>query len=202
MSSDSTCLSSAGLLICNYYLTTFSIWLGHWSSHLKRNPLAPFHFKGHHRLYPDSGSLCSLRFKYGQGKEDSTFALMPPLLVQAFLLYTVLPLPLFLGSFLEGAAIAMGIGYVHIQTHLQGSALETFRWFRRTKSAHSLHHDMPVNYMVADHFWDRVFGTHLRNEPLAHGSDETKRAFEVGSRRHDSSFATRPETNSNRENVE
>lgn len=154
------------LSIGNYFLTTFSIWFGHWFSHLKGSPLSGFHMSGHHVIYLNSKSVLSEGFRYGSGKQDSSFALVPPLILQAMLLYLLLPLPAFLVCFIEGTAIAVIVGYIHIQIHVRGSKLEKFAWFSKARSEHASHHDMDKNFMVGDHFWDKCMGTYVAREPV------------------------------------
>src|SRR5439155_20835022 len=48
---------------------------------------------------------------------------------------------------------------VHTQFHLLAPGLERRGWFRTARRRHELHHDADENFMVGDHFWDRVFGT-------------------------------------------
>jgi sterol desaturase/sphingolipid hydroxylase (fatty acid hydroxylase superfamily) len=58
--------------------------------------------------------------------------------------------------------------YCHLQFHVSASPLKRFAWFCRARSIHAAHHDDDVNFMVADHFWDRVFGTYAKIEiPLS-----------------------------------
>lgn len=146
----------------NYYVTTFSIWFGHWFSHLKGGPLTSFH-AGHHALYPDSQTMRSEVFLYASGKHDSNFALVPWLVLQAALQYLLLPLSLFLPCLLQTTILSILIGYIHLNFHLLNSRLERFGWFRRARRRHELHHDADKNFMVADHFWDRLFGTFSEN---------------------------------------
>jgi sterol desaturase/sphingolipid hydroxylase (fatty acid hydroxylase superfamily) len=60
---------------------------------------------------------------------------------------------------LEITLIVFAHGYLHAQFHVLRTPLEGLAWFRRARSIHSRHHDRDVNFMVVDHFWDRVCGT-------------------------------------------
>ncbi len=162
------------LSLGNYFVTTFSIWFGHWFSHLKGGPLSGFHMSGHHFIYLNSKSVLTQGFHYGSGKQDSSIALVPPLVLQAILLYLFLPLPAFLVCLVEGTAIAVIIGYIHIQTHIRGSKLEKFPWFTRARNDHALHHDMDKNFMVVDHFWDKCFGTYVAGETAGRREMQTR----------------------------
>ena len=62
--------------------------------------------------------------------------------------------------FVQIAAIIILIGYIHENFHLLRPRLKPFGWFRCARDLHDLHHDGNVNFMVADHFWDRIFGTY------------------------------------------
>lgn len=157
---DHGLLAAFALTVVNYYGTTLSIWFGHWFSHLQRSPLRNFHVLGHHVLYPTSRSILSDRFRYGSGKRDSTFAFLPWLILQLIVGYVVLPWWLFLVCFVEIAAITTLVSYIHMQFHLWDSPLGRFDWFLRARTVHAVHHDLDKNFMVADHFWDRRFGTY------------------------------------------
>ena len=151
-------------LIGSYYLTTLSLWFGHWLSHRAASPLRGFHVLGHHALYPGSARVLSRTFLYASGKHDSLYALVPWLVLQQIGLFVLLPEWLFLASLLSAIAILSMTTYCHLQFHVSASALERFAWFRRARSIHAAHHDDDVNFMVADHFWDRVFGTYAEIE--------------------------------------
>lgn len=144
----------------NYYVTTFSIWFGHWFSHLNWSPFRGFHVLGHHRLYPTSRHLLSDRFRYGSGRHDSIWALVPWLLLQAIVALVALPAWLFLVCLFEIVSITIVTSYIHMQFHLRDSKLARFKRFLNARRVHALHHDLDKNFMVADHFWDRCFGTY------------------------------------------
>ena len=155
------------VIAANYYITTFSIWFGHWFSHLKKSPLAPFHVSGHHVFYPSSQSMLSQQFIYGSGISSRIFALLPWLLLQTLVQFLLLPWWKHLSCLAEEILIVIVFNYLHTQFHLLNSRLEKFFWFRRARDRHALHHDWDVNYMVGDHLWDRVLGTYLENKILA-----------------------------------
>lgn len=72
---------------------------------------------------------------------------------------------------LPGALLAVALGetvllvawfnYVPTQFHLLVSPLGRFGWFREAQQRHDLYHNTNVNFMVAGHAWDRIFGTFL-----------------------------------------
>jgi hypothetical protein len=154
----------ASCLVGNYFLTTLNVWFGHWSSHLRKSPTFEFHVGGHHALYPDSCQSLSHRFLYGSGRHDSLFALLPPLLVQAGAFFWLMQGWLRWTLLMEMAVIVAGISCLHAQFHIGNSRLKSFDWFQRARQVHFAHHDREVNFMVGDHFWDRIWHTY---EPYA-----------------------------------
>lgn len=152
------CLLVGCTILANYYATTLAVWFGHWSSHKNWNPLRNCHMLGHHRLYPTSRDVRSESFRYGSGKHDSLWTLIPPLAVEVVAGYIVLPLRLANAWGVTTVVFSLGTGWIHSQFHLCSTPLSRYAWFRRARENHYLHHDEDVNYMVADHFWDRVFG--------------------------------------------
>ena len=138
--------------IANYYATTLSIWFGHWFSHLQWSPLRDFHLKGHHTIYPNSQNIRSDIFRYGHGKYDSNFALLPWLVLQTILEYVCFPLSIFAVCLIQTIVITTLVGCTHIQFHVRRSKLDRFKWFLKARKRHEHHHNLNVNFMVADHF--------------------------------------------------
>lgn len=149
------------VILMNYYVTTFTVWFGHWFSHLKKSPLAPFHVAGHHVFYPDSHHILSQKFIYGQGKKSSIYSLLPWLIVQSLGQFIWFSGTNYMVCLATEIALVVVFSQLHGEFHLRGSRLERFAWFRRARQHHALHHDRDVNYMVGDHFWDRLFGTYM-----------------------------------------
>jgi hypothetical protein len=152
---------SIPLAIANYYVTTFSVWLGHRLAHGQSSPTRRFHVDGHHTIYPSSSQARGIAGAYhgGQGTTNSAWALLPSLLLQAVAEAFVLPCWAITLCLVEMVILLAAINHVHEQFHVEKSALERFRWFVRARAIHDVHHDLPCNLMVADHLWDKVFGT-------------------------------------------
>lgn len=148
------------LLVANYYLSTFALWLGHWASHLRHSPTHDFHVGGHHQIYPDAGKSVSARFLYGTGKNDSLVALLPALLLQAALITVVFSGALRWTLLTQAMAVDGACSWIHTQFHVGRTPLQHFRWFKDARREHWVHHDQDVNFMVGDLFWDRVFRTY------------------------------------------
>ncbi|MGH8456907.1 MAG: hypothetical protein ACRETW_08740 [Stenotrophobium sp.] len=145
-----------------YYLTTLMIWLGHYLPHRPDSRMRQFHLGGHHTHYPDSRHARSERFHYGKGRNDSLVPQLPWLIGLATALWIALPAGLVWAAMLELSLITAAHSYVHLHFHLGGTWLSRYAWFRRAQATHDIHHDRDVNFMVADHFWDRCFGTFER----------------------------------------
>lgn len=148
-----------------YYLTTFLIWFGHWFAHIKKGPLTFIHVGGHHALYPDSRHYFSPRFRYASLKNDSAVAQIPWQIVAAIGQFLLLPDRLWLLCLAEAVLLNVLFNYVHTQFHLEKSKLEKWCWFVRARNTHKWHHDLDVDYMVLDHFWDKALGTYCDKEP-------------------------------------
>jgi sterol desaturase/sphingolipid hydroxylase (fatty acid hydroxylase superfamily) len=147
------------LAIVTYRATTLAIWCGHWLPHRPGSRLREFHMDGHHTLYADSAHARSAFFVFARGRHSSLVPLAPGVLALAGAQWLVYPAPLALACTLEIAAVVAALTYAHNCFHVDGCWLARFRWFRRARAIHDLHHDADVNFMVVDHFWDRVFGT-------------------------------------------
>lgn len=148
------------VLTLNYYAYTLAIWFGHWFAHVRWSPLRNFHLLGHHRFYPNSCRLTSDKFIWGHGKENSNVALSPWMLLVCAIQYFTLPDTVFVVTTIHALLLITTVGLVHNQFHLNATPLNRFRWFRRARTEHAVHHDLNRNFMVADHFWDRIWGTY------------------------------------------
>jgi sterol desaturase/sphingolipid hydroxylase (fatty acid hydroxylase superfamily) len=155
-----TLLKLFAVLVAGYYVTTLAIWAGHWFSHQYYSPPREFHVGGHHALYPHSASSLSARFLYGTGRNDSLFALLPPLLVLGALIAVCTSGWIRWTLLAEAGAVSAASSWMHAQFHIGPTVLRRYRWFQKARQQHWLHHDQDVNFMVADLFWDRVFGTY------------------------------------------
>lgn len=146
--------------VANYYITTLAIWLGHFLPHRPASRLRSFHMDGHHRLYSDSAHVRSSRFRYGHGREDSLVPLAPWIVLVIVTQWAIFPLTAAFLYCTEVILIVIAASLSHAQFHLEKPLLRRYHWFRCAQSAHDLHHDADVNFMVVDHFWDRCFGTY------------------------------------------
>jgi hypothetical protein len=152
-------LAGVPLAVSVYYAATLMIWLGHYVPHRSKSFVREFHVGGHHGLYPDSRHMRTERFRYGQGRHDSLVPMLPWLFVLAAAAWVALPADWAAFACLEVVAIAAAHSHIHAQFHLAAPYFDRHAWFRRARARHAVHHDRDVNFMVADHFWDRVFRT-------------------------------------------
>jgi hypothetical protein len=149
---------AAGVML-NYYAATLMIWVGHYLPHRPHSRLRQFHMGGHHALYPDSLHTRTASFQYGSGWNDSLVPMLPWLILLILTQWLVFNYRWAALGTVEITLIAAAHSYLHAQFHVLQSPFEGLGWFRRARSIHSLHHDSDVNFMVGDHFWDRVCGT-------------------------------------------
>lgn len=152
--------------IFNYYVVTFALWFSHWFSHLSWSPFRNFHVLGHHALYQNSRQSLSTEFHYARGKHDSNFSFFPWLTLVLAVEYFLLPRWLFITCFLNMIITVAAHSMIHLQFHLTRTPLSRFRWFARAREIHFVHHDLDKNFAVADHFWDRIFGSYFEPMPL------------------------------------
>lgn len=151
-------VAAAGAMF-NYYAATLMIWVGHYLPHRPHSRLRRFHMGGHHLLYPYSRHIRTIAFLYGSGWNDSLVPMLPWLALLGSVQWLLMAWPWAAFGTLEITLIAAAHGYLHAQFHVLRTPLEGLGWFRRARSIHSRHHDRDVNFMVVDHFWDRVCGT-------------------------------------------
>ncbi|MEE8269581.1 MAG: sterol desaturase family protein [Nitrospinaceae bacterium] len=150
-----------------YYVVTFVLWFSHWFSHQSWSPFRSLHVLGHHVIYPNSRQSLSTRFHYSRGKHDSNFSFLPWLTLLLAMEYFLLPRWLFIVCFINMIIVVFEHGMIHLQFHLIQTPLSRFRWFARAREIHFVHHDLDKNFGIADHFWDRIFGSYFEPIPLS-----------------------------------
>lgn len=115
------------------------------------------HTNSHHAIYVgESFDLPS----YCDEEASVTFTLVPVAMVVAGLGYLVLPV--FLATVVCITVVATFVAhvYLHEQFHLEKSVLLKFRWFKKYKEIHRVHHeDQSRNFGVISFACDRIMGT-------------------------------------------
>jgi sterol desaturase/sphingolipid hydroxylase (fatty acid hydroxylase superfamily) len=134
--------------------TVIHRWLGHQAvgTFFQRR-----HVLDHHRIYSPRHLVSS---DYSAVERSLTpYYAVPAGGVIAFL-RLVLPIAPFLSFSMTMLVSFAAHAYIHKHYHLQRTWLERFRWFRRHRDLHYVHHrNGRRNYAVIDFFWDRLFGT-------------------------------------------
>lgn len=73
---------------------------------------------------------------------------------------------LFIGLFIVVTTVFVWNWWIHAAYHIKDHWLNQYQWFQKDKKIHFQHHvDPKVNYGIASHFSDIIFGTYY--EPLA-----------------------------------
>lgn len=129
-------------------------WLGHSAA---GGALQRLHLSLHHAIYTEARML-SARFR--SAETSLTPLYLVPAGVVAALGFWLLPV-------LQALCLVSGVAasfaahvYLHEQFHLSGSKLQRYRWFRRRRLLHAVHHrDGSRNFGLVDFYWDRLFGT-------------------------------------------
>lgn len=131
----------------------------HWAGRLNRA-----HLNHHQQQYPPERFLSD---RYRSAGADSTlYPFAVGGLALAVVLFSCLPWAYALALTLELAAVGAANNYVHDATHVRGHWLARFRFFRRWRNLHRVHHaDMTRNYGIVTFFTDRALRTH--QEPQA-----------------------------------
>ena len=115
------------------------------------------HVTCHHRNYRGRQMLSEC---YIEDELNDTPWFLPPALLMACIAYSLLPLDLFVAHVLTICTAFWAHVYLHAQYHVDGSWLTRFRWFRRKRELHFVHHrHMDSNFGVIEFIWDKWFGT-------------------------------------------
>ena len=129
--------------------------LAHWP---KAGIFYAMHMEHHRELYPPHEFLSEEYKSAGVASFRLWFVPIITVVVAAFILW----LPTW---YAVAATASLGIisaldDYLHDQFHLTGSRLVRFRWFRRLRALHLLHHrNMRKNYGIFSFVLDRMLGS-------------------------------------------
>ena len=148
-----------------------SNFLGYWihrALHQKwAGPFYRAHMQHHLDLYPP-GKLTSTRYRQAHWHNRGTLLFTPALLVIVCVAAAVAHLlhaPMWTVFEISGMFVAFGLlnDWVHDTTHLRRHFLQKFKYYRRIRIAHFLHHiDMRKNFGIVSFEWDRAFGTRAK----------------------------------------
>jgi sterol desaturase/sphingolipid hydroxylase (fatty acid hydroxylase superfamily) len=126
------------------------------------------HLRNHHAIYSSLFTAPA----YIQEDESLTVFYLAPIAACALLAFGLLPRVLAIvvtTSFLVSLAAHV---FLHVQYHLESSALRRFQWFRSRQNLHRLHHEQPnKNFGVVEFVWDRLLGTYTDEDFAMKGLD-------------------------------
>lgn len=145
--------------VATYYITALVQTYLHKSvSHRRRGGKFFFnHVTCHHRNYRGRRMVSE---SYIKDDLNVTPWFLPPALFIVGIGYLALPLDLFIVHASTMATAFWAHVYVHVQYHLDGSWLSRFRWFRRKRRLHFIHHRrMNTNFAVIEFVCDKWLGT-------------------------------------------
>lgn len=135
----------------------------HWLLHTNLFKRFAKSHDSHHDLYPPDDFVSD---KYrSAGKDTSTFIFTPIVTISVLLLSSVLWLLfsvwwIFPTILVEGIAVGILNDRMHDAFHLKNHWMNKYRWFKRLKYLHRLHHKYPEKNMGIIWFLpDRIFGT-------------------------------------------
>jgi sterol desaturase/sphingolipid hydroxylase (fatty acid hydroxylase superfamily) len=128
------------------------------------------HIRQHHAIYSDVFTSS----EYLEEDESLTPLYLLPIVVVTALAFWILPL-LLASTVLAVFMFSLWLhAYVHVQFHLEHSALSRFEWFRRRQQLHRIHHEIPnTNFGVLDFVCDRLLGTYREDLPAAQRPSST-----------------------------
>lgn len=151
-------LALASVALGTHYFATLIQTLLHRAVGHRRagGRLCRAHMLNHHAIYRRIFTAPT----YLDEEQSLTVYYLLPILACTALAFCLLPPP-FAVTVLATFLLSMAAhAFVHVQYHLEGSALARFGWFRRRQRLHHLHHEQPSrNFGVLEFFWDRLLGT-------------------------------------------
>jgi len=152
-------------ILASFVIASFFGHVVHWAIHQKwAGPAYKGHMEHHLDLYP-VGKLTSDKYRTAKWYHSGPLLFTPPLLVILAVfggLLWVLGAPHWMVGVLGICIIAFALfnDYVHDSFHVRKHAWGHFKWYKRLRRLHFLHHhDMTVNYGIISFVWDRVFGS-------------------------------------------
>jgi sterol desaturase/sphingolipid hydroxylase (fatty acid hydroxylase superfamily) len=151
--------------IASLVIASFFGHVIHWALHQRwTGPAHAGHMEHHLDLYP-VGKLTSDKYLAAKWFHRGPLLFTPPLLVilgAASGLLCLVGAPLWMVGVLGPVLVGYGLvnDYFHDSFHLRKHWLNRYKWYKRLRRLHFLHHhNMTVNYGILSFVWDRVFGT-------------------------------------------
>lgn len=141
--------------------------IGYWFHRLMHSTVFPAihrrHMEHHEIQYPRK-NLSSENYRHTEGL--STFWLFFPLVILMGILHLfLLPLYLFIPYFTVVSVAGLIQDYLHEGSHLRGFWLNKYKWYRRMRARHHVHHVYQgTNFGIYLFGLDRVFGTYYKKK--------------------------------------
>ena len=128
------------------------------------NPVSGLMFRAHlehHSHYTKKRYLSDTYIS--SGKDSLLYYAVPLFVVVSTITLLLVPSPYSFISVATMAVTTSATGWIHDSSHLTGSRLNGFKWFRTLQRQHLKHHqDTRVVYGVLWFGWDRLFGTYVK----------------------------------------
>jgi hypothetical protein len=151
-------------LVGSYYFaaliqTVFHRWFGH---HRRITRIYEIHAKGHHAKYPPHRLSAK---QWIDSEQHVMWFYAIPFLPAATLIGWLFG-PWILCSHIMAVFFAIWWHiYLHKEYHLSFSRWERFKWFKKKRELHFIHHrDVRANYAIVEYWLDTLLGT--RKEPV------------------------------------
>lgn len=144
--------------------------LTHWS---RMGALYDSHMTHHLKIYPPSNFFSDSYLK--AGKDSFTIRFIPLFLGVVILEFWFLPLHLSVVALLTTSLCAFLNSYIHDSYHIRNHFLSKFRYYRRLRALHYLHHvQMSKNYGIYWLGFDKMAGTYKKgySSPSSHSSSQ------------------------------
>ncbi len=151
-----------------YIVGNFTGYFVHWLMHKGKLKSVGEAHNTHHELYTID-DFTSTEYR-SAGKDDSAFVFVPMIMLALAILFVplyfifntfwIFPLPILLGII-----IGWLNGYMHECFHMEDHYLLRFKWFRKLKHLHWLHHLYPDKNMGIIWFVpDRLFNSFMKEQ--------------------------------------
>jgi hypothetical protein len=154
------------VLVVTFMVGSSFGWIVHWLLHTKLfKGLAKAHNVHHEKYTPDDFESEAYR---DSGKDDSSFVFVPIITVSILLFF--LPFAIMWSAWwiyffvvVEGIIVGVANDRIHDAFHIRDHKLNKYRWFRKLKHLHWLHHVYPKKNQAIIWFGpDKLFRTFIK----------------------------------------
>lgn len=167
-------------VVMTYVIGNFTGWVTHWMFHQKWSGKLHEAHEAHHDMYSRGQFLSDAYLSTGSNSGTVFFTLfIIPVIAVAFTILMIFGVawwtyPIIL---IESAFVGIIYNRIHDAIHIKNHPYEKYKWFRRLRILHRVHHaNVQTNLGIYEFSWDRIMKT-FRNVTLLKSNHNDRKSY-------------------------